>query len=33
MAKVRGVSSNELAAQITKNTEAVYGSWAEGLNG
>ena len=33
MAKVRGVSTNDLATQITKNTEAVYGSWAEGLNG
>jgi TatD DNase family protein len=33
MAKVRNVSVNDLAAQITKNTEAVYGSWAEGLNG
>lgn len=33
MANVRDASVNELAAQITKNTETVYGSWAEGLNG
>jgi TatD DNase family protein len=33
MAKVRDVSVNDLATQITKNTENVYGSWAEGLNG
>ncbi len=31
MAEVRGISVNEMAAQITANTEAVYGSWAEGL--
>lgn len=30
MAEVRGISVNEMAAQITANTEAVYGSWAEG---
>ena len=27
MAEVRGVDVNELAAQITENTETVYGSW------
>jgi TatD DNase family protein len=27
MAEVRGVDVNELAAQLTENTEAVYGSW------
>ena len=31
MAEVRGVSANDLAAQLTANTEAVYGSWAEGV--
>jgi len=31
MAEQRGVSVNEMAAQLTKNTERVYGSWAEGL--
>jgi TatD DNase family protein len=31
MAEVRGVSANDMAAQLTANTEAVYGSWAEGL--
>jgi TatD DNase family protein len=31
MAEVRGISVNEMAAQITANTQAVYGSWAEGL--
>ena len=31
MAEVRGIGVNEMAAQITANTEAVYGSWAEGL--
>jgi len=31
MAEVRGISANEMAAQLTANTEAVYGSWAEGL--
>jgi len=32
MAEVRGVSAEEMAAQITSNTENVYGSWSEGLN-
>ena len=32
MAEVRGVSAEEMAAQITSNTETVYGSWSEGLN-
>ena len=27
MAEVRGVDVNELAAQLTENTETVYGSW------
>lgn len=27
MAEVRGVEVNELAAQLTENTETVYGSW------
>ncbi len=31
MAGIRDVGVNELAAQLTANTEAVYGSWAEGL--
>jgi TatD DNase family protein len=31
MAEVRGVDANELAAQLTANTERVYGSWSEGL--
>jgi len=31
MAEVRGISANDMAAQLTANTEAVYGSWAEGL--
>jgi TatD DNase family protein len=31
MAEQRGLSANEMAAQLTKNTETVYGSWAEGL--
>ena len=31
MAQVRDTDVNEIAAQITANTEAVYGSWAEGL--
>jgi TatD DNase family protein len=31
MAEVRGVSAEEMATQLTSNTEAVYGSWAEGL--
>jgi len=33
MAEVRGISEEELAGQITKNTEAVYGLWSDGLNG
>ena len=28
MAEVRGVDANELAAQLTLNTETVYGSWS-----
>ena len=28
MAEVRGVDVNELATQLTENTETVYGSWA-----
>jgi TatD DNase family protein len=31
MAEVRGADVNELAAQLTTNTERVYGSWSEGL--
>jgi len=31
MAEVRGISAEDMAAQLTSNTEAVYGSWAEGL--
>lgn len=31
MAEVREISVNDMAAQLTANTEAVYGSWAEGL--
>jgi len=31
MADVRGVDANDLAAQLTANTELVYGSWSEGL--
>jgi TatD DNase family protein len=31
MAEVRGITANDMATQITANTEAVYGSWAEGL--
>jgi len=31
MAEVRGISADDMAAQLTLNTEAVYGSWAEGL--
>jgi TatD DNase family protein len=31
MAEVRGISVNDMASEITANTEAVYGSWAEGL--
>jgi len=32
MAEVRGISADDMASEITRNTEAVYGSWAEGLN-
>jgi len=32
MAEVRAITADEMAAEITRNTEAVYGSWAEGLN-
>jgi TatD DNase family protein len=31
MAEQLGISANELAAQLTSNTERVYGSWQEGL--
>jgi TatD DNase family protein len=31
MAEVRGITANNMATQLTANTEAVYGSWAEGL--
>jgi TatD DNase family protein len=31
MAEVRGISVNDMASEITANTEAVYGSWSEGL--
>jgi len=31
MAEVRGISAEDMSAQLTSNTEAVYGSWAEGL--
>ena len=31
MAEVRGISPEDMARQLTSNTEAVYGSWAEGL--
>ncbi|MDG2497732.1 MAG: TatD family hydrolase [Aquiluna sp.] len=31
MADLMEISSNELAEQLNKNTEAVYGSWSEGL--
>ena len=31
MAEQLGVDVNELAAQLTQNTERVYGSWSEGL--
>jgi Tat protein secretion system quality control protein TatD with DNase activity len=27
MAEIRGVAANEMAAQLTANTEAVYGVW------
>lgn len=31
MAEVRDTDVNDLAAQLTQNTERVYGSWSEGL--
>jgi TatD DNase family protein len=31
MAEVRGISPEDMARELTSNTEAVYGSWAEGL--
>ena len=31
MAELRGLTANEMATQLNANTEAVYGSWAEGL--
>lgn len=31
MAEVRRISAEEMATELTSNTEAVYGSWAEGL--
>ena len=33
MALSRQMEVNDLATQLTLNTEAVYGSWSEGLNG
>jgi len=33
MAEVRGITEEDMASEITTNTETVYGSWAEGLNG
>ncbi len=33
MAEVLAIEVNSFANQLTLNTEAVYGSWAEGLNG
>ena len=33
MAEVLGMPVNELATRLTDNTEAVYGSWAVGLDG
>ncbi len=33
MAEFLELGVNELAAQLTKNTEEVYGLWSEGLNG
>lgn len=32
MAEVREVSEEEMSAQITSNTEAVYGLWSEGID-
>jgi hypothetical protein len=31
MAEQLGIEANEMAAQLTNNTERVYGSWQEGL--
>jgi TatD DNase family protein len=31
MASLMGLSANDLAGQLNKNTEAVYGLWSEGL--
>lgn len=31
MAEVRGITEDQMAQALTQNTEAVYGSWAEGL--
>ena len=31
MAEVRGITEDQMAQELTQNTEAVYGSWAEGL--
>jgi TatD DNase family protein len=31
MAEQLGIDANEMAAQLTSNTERVYGSWQEGL--
>jgi len=31
MAEVRGITAEQMAQELTSNTEAVYGSWAEGL--
>jgi TatD DNase family protein len=31
MAEVRGITADDLASEITQNTEVVYGSWSEGL--
>lgn len=31
MAEVRGIAAEQMAQELTSNTEAVYGSWAEGL--
>ena len=33
MAETRGISINDMASEITINTEAVYGLWSEGLDG
>ena len=31
MAEQLGIEAHEMAAQLTSNTERVYGSWQEGL--